>query len=1082
MLSNKHFTQTFLRPPCAFFHVPAKKRLHTVILLKLCRNALIRSFVVLVIISSFLNTPAYSKESEDSQIFISGFNAFQQKDYPTTIANMNEVLAKYPDSPLRDMVLFWLSRAYFKNGNQRDAAKYMSQFLKEYPDNPLKGTVDDELLTLTARYDKGETLPTGSLPAVAQKGKAEQERLAKERAEQEKLAKQQAEQARLAAARKEQERIAAAKAEEQRQAAAAKAEQERLAAVKAEAERQAAVKAEAERQAAEKAAVAKRKAEEAEQTRLAAARKEQERVAALKAEEQRQAAVAKAEQERQAAAKAEQLKAESEKVDMEQVAKQQAELVRQAQLKAEQKRLAAMKLEEERAAAEKAAMIEQKRIVAAQAEEDRLKAEAEKKRLAVIKAEADRVAALKAEKLRAEQEKLERERSAAAAKEKARIAAVRKEEERKAAEKAQAERLAQEKIAMAKQAEEEAAQKRQVELKASQERAIAQRNEKERQAAAAAQQAAARQEQERQAAEKAAAAAEAARLADLRKAKEREVAAKAEEQRLTREREVAEKVRATKAALREQAIAQFKSILEKYPTSKAAVIAAAKLKELGVAVALPPVAVAEKIPENAKILRLEVAQFAGLEFNLTAKPQAYNVAQRVSIPFVVTNRGNGNDSFYLESGFPAAFAAEFAAAAAPDRAINQTTQLAPGESFQGVISLVIPSTSIDGLRINYPIKAASRLLAEATQSREVAITAAAPLLRALVKTDKAQLLPGEKALYRVTLLNVGSTAAQNVTLRLNFPPQLEPVDYAAAGFRQEMKAALVLDHLQIKSGESKEFTLAFQLKEDSLAGQELLVRAELVNESLKTAAVFVSNTAHVTPQHGVQVRSASNRQVVNPGQTFLVPLVVTNTGNLREKFRLASTVKGAQETVIFQDINRDGSRQANEPVVTEIGPLAPKEEASIVMEIKTPRGAVDGSQGSAQLVVSSEGDASSSSTGALQFIYSRPVLQMAMTAHDGRIKPGDVASFDLIITNHGSNLARLVKLQGTWPEQLELIATDPAVSSTSDGNILWKFKEVGAGEKRTIKVSYRVKPGTEVGTNLQVINLMSYEDQLGNRY
>jgi len=102
-----------------------------VISLKLCRFFLIRLFVVLAIISTFLNSPAYSQESEDSQIFISGFNAFQQKDYATTITKMNEVLQKHPDSPLRDMVLFWLSRAYYKSGNQLDAARYMSQLSKE---------------------------------------------------------------------------------------------------------------------------------------------------------------------------------------------------------------------------------------------------------------------------------------------------------------------------------------------------------------------------------------------------------------------------------------------------------------------------------------------------------------------------------------------------------------------------------------------------------------------------------------------------------------------------------------------------------------------------------------------------------------------------------------------------------------------------------------------------------------------------------------------------------------------------------------------------------------------------------------
>lgn len=1029
MLSNKHFTQTFLRPPCAFFPVPAKKRLPTVISLKLCRNTLIRFFVVLVIISSVLNTPAYSQESEDSQIFISGFNAFQQKDYSTTITKMNEVLQKYPDSPLRDMVLFWLSRAYFKNGNQLDAARYLSQFSREYPDNPLKGTVDAELLALTARYEKGEQLPGGIPPVAAQKDDQEQ--------------------ARLAAAQREQERLAAVKAEEERKAAekaamakraAEEAEQARLVAMQKEQERAAAVKAEATRKAAEKA----------EQDRLATLQSEQERMAALKAEE-----------ERKAAEKAGQQKAETEKVDMELVARQQAEMVRLTQAKAEQKRLAVLKAEEEREAAAKAAKAEQKRIAAAKAEEERIAAAAEEKRIAALKAEADRASAEHAERQRLEREKVEQERRAATAAESARLAAIQKEQERKAAEKAASERLAQEKIAVAKRVADEGEQKKQALLKAEQERLAARRIEKERQATAAA---------------------EAGQRDTVRQEPTRIASAKADVQRPARARVAAKHPRSSKAALREKAIAQYKSILEKYPASKAAATAAAKLKELGVAVALPQAAAVEQLPENAQVLRLEVAQFAGLEFNLTVKPQAYTVSQRISIPFEITNRGNGSDSFYLESGFPAEFAAGFAAAAQPEQAVNQTTILAPGESFKGLVNLVIPPTNIDGLRISYPVKAASRLLSEATQSREVAITAAAPLLRAIVKTDKVQLVPGEKAVYHVTVLNVGSTAAQGVTFRLNFPPQLEPLDYAAAGFRQEMKAALVLDGLQIKSGESREFRLAFQLKDDSLAGQELLTRAELVNIPLKTAAVFVSNAAYVQPQHGVQVRTASERQVVIPGQSIYVPFVVTNTGNVREKFRIVPTVKGARETLVFQDLNRDGAWQANEPLVTEVGPLAPKEEASIVLEIKTPRSAGDGTQGSAQIVFSSEGDASRSSSGTVQFVYSRPVLQMAMTARDGRLKPGEVASFDLTITNHGSNLARVVELRGAWPEQLELIAADPSSSSAGNGNILWNFKELGAGEKRTIKVSFRVKPGTGVGTNIQVKNLLSYEDQLGNRY
>jgi len=984
--------------------VPVKKRLRTVISLKLCRSALVKCLAVLVIISACLNSPVRAQESEDSQIFISGFNAYQQKDYATTISRMNEVLQKHPDSPLRDMVLFWLSRAYFKSGNQQDAARYMSQFIKEYPDNPLKGTVDEELLALTARYDRGESLKGGA---------AEQER-----------------------------RAAAAKAEAAR-AAAEKAEQARLAAVRAEEQRQAAARAEADRLAAE----------QAEQARVALKRKaDVERGAAAKAEADQKAAeaarlaAAKVEQERAAAPQ----KVEAEKVDMAVVARQQEEMVRQALAKTEQKRLAAAKAAEEREAADRAAKAEMVRQMTVKAEAEQKAAAAEEKRLAAIKAEEDRVANEKGERLRGEREKIESERKAALAAEQARLASAKAEADRKVAEAARIAEQERENVETAKRAAVEAEQQKQAALKAERERLAVQRAEKERQAAA--------------------------------------VVAATEPAPAPAPKKQPQKAAGKKAQLREKAIAQYQAVIEKYPNSKAAATAAAKLRELGVtpprskqaAVAAAPSTVPTS--ENSQVLRLEVAQFAGLEFNLTAPARPINASQRVSVPFEIRNQGNGSDSFYLESGFPAEYGALFSAASAPDQQVSQTPTLAPGETFKGVITVTVPAGCIDGQRILYPVKATSRTFTEAAQTREIRLVAAAPLLRAMVRADRAQLLPGDRVAYRVSILNVGSTAAQDVSFRLSFPPQLEPLDAAAAGFRQELKAALAVDGLQIKSGESREFTLTFQLKDDTLAGQELLTRGELVNNQLKTAAAFVSNGTVVQQKRGVAARAAADRQVVVPGQTVTIPFVVTNTGNVREKFRVVPSAAGvAGAVILFHDLNRDGVRQAGEPVITEIGPLAPREEAGIGMEIATVRAAVDGSEETARIAFVSEGDEARSATVATRLIYSRPVLQLAMAGRDGRLKPGEVSSFDLTVSNRGSNLAQTVELQSVLPEQLELVAADPLTSGGA-GPLTWRFKELGAGEKRTVKVSFRVRPGTGMGTSLQVKNTLSYEDQIGNRY
>lgn len=1086
--------------------------------LLVCRNTITRFLVALVIISSLVIPPCgYAQDAEDSQIFIAGFNAYQQKDYAGTIEKMNEVLQKYPDSPLRDMVLFWLSRAYYKSGNQQEAARNLSQFSKEYPDNPLKSTVEDELVQLTERFDKGEKLPVGTPPVkspaiqkekLAQQRKAEEARMAAEKkAAESKLASEKAEAERLAQAKAEQGRIAAAKAEEARLAAEkvtaaeatrlaaikaeedrkavekaetarlaqAKAEQERIAVAKAEEARLAAEKAASEKVAAEKAtaklaadkAIAdkalaaettrlaaikaeedRKGAERQESERLAQAKAEKERLAVLKAEEARMA-IAKTEEEKLAAVKATKEREAQAKLEAERAAKAKAEELRIASEKAENEKIAAMQAAAEKSAADKivAEQAELVRMAQAKAEQAKLAAEKEATQAAAAKVAAEKATAEKAEQDRVAAVKAEQDRIAAAKAEAeiTRLAALKAEEERLAeAEKKELERLAK--------AEMEATEK-----------VEAAKNEHERIAAANAEQ---------------------TRLAAAQAEKERQQQLAAEQKRMAAAK-VEEKAVAAKKIMREKAIAQFKSVIETYPGSNAANAAATKLKELGVAIALPTAKAAaepEILPENTQVLKLEVAQFAGFEFNLLAEPQAYEVARLIPIPFEVINRGNGNDTFTLESGFPPEFKAWFSASSNPDKAITETTILAPGESFKGNVNVMVPASSIDGRRFTHPVKTTSRYMLEATQSREVKLTAAAPLLRAIVKTAATSPLPGAKVSYKVTILNVGSIAANDVTFRLDYPPQLEASDAISNGFKPEGKGVLSLSGVTVNSGESKEFLLDFILKKDSLAGQELLTRGEIRNNRLETTAAFISNAVIVQAERGVQVRSAANRQTIIPGQTVTVPFVVTNTGNVREKFRMTSNVTAVTEAIVFNDLNRDGIRQASEPVITEVGPLAPREEANIVIEIKTPRTAADRSEGNARITFTSEGDLNKTFVGDTRLVYSRPVLQMAMAGKGGQLKPGDVASFDLTITNTGSNLARVVELSSYWPEQLDLVAADPTNTSVQNGTVLWKFKEVGAGEKRTIKVSFKVKPGTGVGTAIQVRNSFKYEDQLGNRY
>lgn len=754
-----------------------------------------------------------AQETEDSQVFLSGFNAYQQKDYRTAVVRLGEVLQKHPETPLRDMTLFWLARSHYKAGNRPEAARYMAQFIREYPDNPLKNTVEDELLALAASYEKS--------------GQA--------------------------------------------------------------------------------------------------------------------ASVAKAEEE----------------------ARQRAEAARQAQEQAER---------------EAAALAEKARILKAKAEEERRTRE---------KAEAERLAQLKQEEERKAQEAAEQKRRAA----------LQAEAERKAREEAERERLARQKA-----------------------------------------------EEEQRSAQKAEAAA------------------------------------AEQRALREKAIAEYQRILAQFPGTPAAKVAATRLKELGIAITVPSVATdAAVAADNVQVLSLEVAQYAAFEFTMQGGRQPVEVGRSAAIPFELVNRGNGADSFYLASGFPAEYNVRFAAAATPQQIINQTPQLGPGERFNGLLLLTVPTDAIDGLRVTYPVKAASRFSAETSQSRELSLTVAAPLLRAMVKADKTQAVPGERVQYRITVLNVGSMPASEVSLRVNFPPQYEPVELA--GFRQEMQAALVQDGLMLKSGESRDFVVSFAVKEGALAKEELVVRADLLNTPLKAVSTFHAAAVYVQPVSAVAVKMASARVVAIPGQTVTLPVTVVNNGNQRERFTLAASVPASQKVTLYHDLNRDGLRQPTEPEVATIGPLGPKEEAALLVEVATSRTAPDGTETGVTVTVAAESGQGKPAVAEARLGFSRPLVQLALKGRSGLLVPGELLTVDLVVHNQGSNLAKGVELKASWPEQLELVAAEPAVEATAGaGGATWRLNELGAGEKRVVKASFRVKPGTGVGTGIQLKSVISYSDQLGNRY
>jgi myosin heavy subunit len=409
-----------------------------VVISKLCFTSVLRSILMIGFLSSIIVSPAFSVETDDSAVFLSGFNAYHKQNYSKAIEDLNEFLRKFPQSQVRDMAIFWLARSYFKYGNYHEAARSMSQFVREYPENPLRATAETDLLALMDRYDKGERLPSdevkGGEQVQARQAKPEGEQIAQEldRVAKEKLAKEQTAREQLSRQLAEKERVAKRQADQER-LADEKGEQEVLTAheplsrQKTEKERIAKLQAEHERLDVDKAELNRLAAEQAEKERVAKVKTERERLAAEQVARE-QLSRQQAENERVAKLRAEQERLDVEKVEMERLAAEQAEKERVAKVKAEQ-------AEKERVAKVKAEQAEKERVAKVKAEQERLAAEqAAREQLSRQQAEYERVAKLRAEQERLDVEKAEMERLAAEQAEKERVAKEKAEQEHLAAE------------------------------------------------------------------------------------------------------------------------------------------------------------------------------------------------------------------------------------------------------------------------------------------------------------------------------------------------------------------------------------------------------------------------------------------------------------------------------------------------------------------------------------------------------------------------------------------------------------------------------------------------------------------------
>jgi uncharacterized repeat protein (TIGR01451 family) len=214
------------------------------------------------------------------------------------------------------------------------------------------------------------------------------------------------------------------------------------------------------------------------------------------------------------------------------------------------------------------------------------------------------------------------------------------------------------------------------------------------------------------------------------------------------------------------------------------------------------------------------------------------------LPFEIFNRGKTSEDFLLTVTAAKEYDAILTSSNKPAENVSRIT-LAAGETFKGSVVVKMPAEKVDGHRSSVTINAVSATFSDVSFQKEAIVVSSAPLVRVVAKLVKQKVTPGEKLRYRVTVLNAGSLSAQNLTVRLKLPPEVDFLGAPDGSYTQEADGTLLFKIDQVDTGKLAEVNLDVKIRENSTAGQELRGRVEVVNGTLQIKDSFTASASVV---------------------------------------------------------------------------------------------------------------------------------------------------------------------------------------------------------------------------------------------
>jgi len=489
---------------------------------------------------------------------------------------------------------------------------------------------------------------------------------------------------------------------------------------------------------------------------------------------------------------------------------------------------------------------------------------------------------------------------------------------------------------------------------------------------------------------------------------------------------------------------------------------------------------------------ITVRQVPDLQLALRRSALAAQPGQTIQLPLAITNTGNKDDMFRLETDLPAEYQPSFSQSSNDTAGLPVfvTPQLQRGQTLEVVLNARVPESAPDNQQQRFLVRAASQADATVMKVTDASLTVVAAALAAASNALQETVQPGDTFTQRISVRNQGSATARVTRADFVFNPDFELVNATPAPLQYDRPSRTAIWLLgDLESRDNREITVTLRAVSEALAGPNKPVgRGTMRTQSLFIPANFEGPTISVGRVAGARVEAVSKGLTATPGDTMYVPFIVRNPSNYPESFELRIVAPGAPQATVYADLNGDGRHQTNEPAVTQTTPLDPRGgQYPVLLGVDIPRSTPDRTQFAYNLVTRAMNAAGRiAGEDSTVLTVATPRVRVRAELPNTEVKPGDTLFYRLVLVNDGGGLAKNLVVMEQLPDTLEFISSAPELTLQDVGGggrgLVWRVSELAPGDTQVLQVTVRLRPNLPADAVITPRHTLTYQDSNSNSY